>query len=286
MLGQREAKTMVRVLASGKRRFALTAAFLNILEVGIGTKRGASVYYTEDDLREMRDWLIAKGYGTEPKDLSALSRSASLAYTPNEKAGAAAVKKNRVSVKALAGQRLLVAGTSLELPAGSHLDIDWNQISNGLGHKCILVVENYESFDQIHRTDLQLPPKHDAPLVIYHGDPQESRLDNVMAFLSSIRLPVLAFMDADPAGIAMASRLPGIAGVVLPPQDDLEAQLRSPAMRRTDLYTNQLPIHQATLRALPLGHPCYGAWRLVERHRAGIVQERWIGSQRCTVLTA
>lgn len=283
MLDQRLAEAMQRVLDSTDTRFTLSATLGRLVEEGIGTKRGKSVYFTEADRAEMRSWLEAKGYSTSRCDLSNLGRADTLVHSPNEKAGGTAVKQKRVSIKALAGQQLSVAGATLSLPNRSHLDIDWMGITGDIGHNCLLVVENYENFNRIHETSFDLPTEFCSPLVIYHGDPFESRLDNVQAFLVSIQLPVFAFMDADPAGIAMASKLANLVGVIFPSPSRLEEQLRLPPSRRNDLYLNQCRQYEGVLTGLAENHPCYAAWQMIVHHRAGVVQERWISSERCIV---
>jgi hypothetical protein len=281
MLDQRLAEAMQRVLSSADARFSLSSTLSRLVAEGIGTKKGKSVYFTEADKAEMRSWLEAKGYSTSQCNLSNLGRADTLGYSPNEKAGGTAVKRNRVSIKAFAGHPLLVAGGSILLPKASHLDIEWTHLAEGIGHQCVLVIENYENFNRVHETCFDLPNEFSSPLVIYHGDPYESRLDNVHAFLASIQLPVLAFMDADPAGIAMASKLPGLEGVIYPSPARLEAQLQLPSSRRTDLYINQSRQYEGMLSGLAKNHPCYVAWQLIEHHRAGLVQERWICNERC-----
>ncbi len=205
-----------------------------------------------------------------------MSRGERLAVTPNEKAGAEAIKRNRISVKALANQTLVIGEQCLLLPPESHLDVDWTKIVGQIRHTCILIVENYENFNRIHETLFDLPGRFQSPLAVYRGDPNESRIDNVLKFLAETKLPVLAFMDADPAGVAIASQLPNLAGMVLPPIGILEEQLRNPRTARKGLFLEQYPVYGSMLDAMPAGHPCEGVWKLISRTAAGVVQERWI----------
>ena len=115
-----------------------------------------------------------------------------------------------------------------------------------------------------------------SPLVVYRGDPHESRFDNVLKFLAQAGLPVLAFMDADPAGIAIASKLPNLVGMVLPPLDALEEQLRNPQTARKNLFMDQYPVYGQALDGLGGDHPCHPVWKLISKYAAGVVQERWI----------
>lgn len=283
MLDQKLAEAMQRVLSKGEDRLALTGALQRLVDEGIGTKRGKSVYFNDRDRDDIRKWLEAKGYALERCDLSGLSRSERLAVTPNEKAGREAIKRNRVSIKALSGKQLRVGGEVLSLPTGSHLDVDWTKIADQVDHNSILVVENYENFNCIQETTFVLPERFASPLVVYRGDPGESRLDAVQGFLEHLQLPVLAFVDADPAGVGIALQLPNLVGMVLPPLDVLADQLQSPRTGRRDLFYEQYPGHGQLLEKLSAENPCYPVWELLKLHKSGVVQERWIGAS-CTLI--
>ncbi|HEY4697446.1 MAG TPA: hypothetical protein VIH29_05495 [Gallionella sp.] len=282
MLDQKLAEAMQRILSKDDKRTLLTATSQRLVDAGIGTKRGKSVYFTETDKAEMRAWLQAKGFSVGQVDLAGMPRSERLEVTPNEKAGGAPIKQNRVSIKSLVGQPLMIGGESIRLPVESHLDVDWTKIAEQIEHSCVMVVENYENFNRIHETKFDLPEAFCSPLVIYHGDPNESRLDNVQHFLNHINLSVLAFMDIDPAGIFMANKLPKLVAMIAPIKDTLEIQLSSPQTGRRDLFQSQYLNYGNALNDLPINSPCLSLWHLVEKHRAGIVQEHWIGcSESC-----
>lgn len=276
MLDQKLAEVMQRILAKAEERITLSKALEELIAFGIGTRRGKSAYFTAKDKDEIRAWLEAKGFAVDQRVQPGMTRSERLAVTPNEKAGGEAIKRCRVSIKALAAQPLVIGEQSLLLPPESHLDVDWTKVVSQIGHSCVLVVENYDNFNCIHNTGFALPEGFQTPLVVYRGDPNESRIDNVLKFLTEIELPVLAFMDADPAGIAIASQFPNLVGMVLPPVETLEEQLHNPRSARKDLFIDQYPVYGSVLAALPAGHPCEGVWQLISRAAAGLVQERWI----------
>ena len=277
MLDQKLAEAMQRILSKDDERFNLTVTRQRLVDEGIGTKRGKSVYFTETDKTKMHSWLQAKGFSVERVDLKGMPRSERLLVTPNEKAGGESIKRNRISIKAMAEQPLRIGGELIRLPTESHLDVDWTKIAGQIDHPCVMVVENYENFNQLHETKFDLPQLFGSPLVVYHGDPNESRLDNVQHFLNHISLPVLAFMDIDPAGIFMAYKLPRLIAMIAPAKEALEIQLSSPRTGRRDIFQSQYASYGNALNKLPINSPCLSLWRLVEKHRAGIVQERWIG---------
>lgn len=163
MLDQKLAEAMQRILSRQDERFTLTATLQRLVDDGIGTKRGKSVYFYERDRQAMREWLEAKGFSTEPVDMSGMSRAERLEVTPHEKAGGEAVKRNRISIKALAGQALVIGGQPINLPEESHLDVDWTKIVSQIGHRCIMLVENYENFNRIHETSFKLPVEYRSP---------------------------------------------------------------------------------------------------------------------------
>lgn len=281
MLDQKLAEAMQRILSRQDERFTLTATLQRLVDDGIGTKRGKSAYFYERDRQAMREWLEAKGFSTEPVDMSGMSRAERLEVTPHEKVGGEAVKRNRISIKALAGQALVIGGQPINLPEESHLDVDWTKIVSQIGHRSIMVVENYENFNRIHETSFKLPVEYRSPLVVYRGDPSESRIENVLAFLEKAKLPVLAFVDADPAGVAIAAGLPWFVGMLTPDLVTLDQQLSSPQTGRRDLFQDQYPSVQNIIAKIPADAPCRMVLELILKNRSAVVQERWIGRDTC-----
>lgn len=278
MLDQRLAETMQRILSKSDSRFTLNATLERLpCDYSIGTIRGKSVYFSGSDKDEIRSLLIARNYSTEVNNLSEIPRHERLSLTPNEKAGGEAVKKNRISIKALECCSVNLGERALYLPPESHLDVRWDSIADAVSHNCIMVVENYENFNLIHKTKFQLPECYNCPLVVYRGDATESRFDNVKKFLEYVKLPVLAFVDVDLASIVIASNLPNIVGMVTPQADELDRQL-SDGSARKDLFYNQHPVYASTLESLTNTHCCYQIWKLVSKHKACVVQERWINN--------
>lgn len=283
MLNDALASAMQRIVRSPDKRFAKSTKLLQLVQdFGLGSVKGSSVHFTEKHKEDMRGWLTARGYSLAPVELKDLERSQVLEHTPNEKAGGRAVKHNRISVKALLGKALRLFKEDLTLPDGTHLDVFWPEIKQ-VQHDAILIVENYENFIGIHNTFFDFGSAYKSPLVVYHGDKEESRMDYVLAFLEAQRLPVLAFMDADPAGILMASRMPYLVGMVTPSIERLTEQLSSAKTRRNDLWLQQCPQAASVLDALSEGHPCYKIWQLLKQYQGGIVQERWLDGECCII---
>ena len=286
MLEPKIAELMQRILQDSKESVTAGKSARAIhSQYNLGSLRSNTLRLTARDRAEMATMLEANGFSLTPVAASGMSRSDKLgAGVPFEKTGGNAVKVGRVSLKALAGQGLQLNSKILELPDGGHLDVNWRTIAPVIGHDSILVVENYEVFDQIHRMSIDLPGDCASPLVIYRGDRLESRQDNVNAFLSALRIPVLACVDLDPQGLLIAYRLPRLCGVVAPSQAVLDALLSSPQTGRWDLYSAQLGSASAVLDAVPEDSAVRPLWEMLKKYRSAIVQERWISArERCHV---
>ena len=278
MLDQILAQLMQRLLEQAATSTPLGTTSRRLKDdLGIGRIRGKTLCLSDRDRQEMRELLQARGYSLTPAPVKEMSRSDRLATaSPNEKAGGGPLKTGRVSIKALSGKALNIAGEALILPNGCHVDIDWRTVANSIGHDSIMLVENYEVFDQLHQLTFDLPGGCTNPLVIYRGDKTESRLNNVKAFLDTSDLPVLAFVDIDPKGLHIAICCARLLGVVAPDHSDLNAVLASPATARHDLYRHQLPGVGDHLRSVGEDSPIADLWKLLQQHRTGIVQERWL----------
>lgn len=281
MLDQTLAQLMQRLLEKDAPSTPLNATARRLLDdLGIGRIQGKTLYLSDRNRQEMRELLLARGFSTIPLPIKDMSRSDRLVEaTPNEKAGGGTVKTGRVAIKPLPGKSLNIAGRTLPLPDGCHVDIDWHRISADVAHDAIILVENYEVFDQVHRLHLELPQAYSNALVLYRGDRIESRLDNVIAFLDATKLPVIAFPDIDPKGLHIAGTCPRLAGILAPEQAELERVLASPATARPDLFRSQLPGVGGYLRSAPTESPVAALWGLVQKHRSGCVQERWLANQ-------
>ncbi len=246
-----------------------------VSEFGLGRMKGKTILFSERERAEMSELLRARGHAPYSIDLTPMSRAERLrGGSSNEKAGGGTIKNHRISIKAVAAQPLCIAGRQLFLPHRSHLDVDWQTVTD-IAHNCIMLVENYEDFDRLHEHRFDLPPGYDRPLALYRGDRHESRQDNVLGFLKATLLPVIAFVDVDPKGLHIAQCCARLQGVVAPSLQDLTAVLNNPASARPDLYTSQVAALENVFSTLLPGSPVLAIWRLIQSSRAGAVQERW-----------
>ncbi len=276
MLKQRLAETLKKIIRSGDNRFSLTESLSTFShEFNLGSVKGKSIYFNLTEKDDIRKLLVVKGYDLTASPVEGMTRSEKLAFTPDEKAGGGSLKRNRISIKTLANCPLLLNGERLMLPLKSHLDIELSSLKNS-GHDCVILVENYDNFNNVHENSITLPAKYKKPLVIYRGDKNESRLDAVMSYLDICKLPVFAYVDIDPFGLANVQGLPKLAGVLAPEMSILEAMLSDTKTKRNDLYEKHYAGCYAVLDRLPDNHPCKGLWNLTKKYKAGLVQEHFL----------
>lgn len=275
-MDKRLVKLIERAVRSGQTLFPLNAGWQWLhREYNIGIPHRTKLLVSERDKEELIS-LVKRSAGLDLRaasvgDLAGLTRSETLHQVCDEKWAGRSVSAGRLVLKALPEKPLRLNGTRLDLPCRSHLDIAVDAVAS-CEHAVILIIENYECFDRLDAIRWGLDQRHSDPLVVYRGDPRTRGSRAVLEFLHSRKLPVLAMVDLDPAGLVIAQALPGAIGIVAPEMDVLEALFErgNPA-----LYHRQRP--QAE-RAIHGGsHPALRCvFELIERHQKGLVQERWL----------
>lgn len=285
MLDNRVVTLMQRLIDDGAASTPKNATSMRLHDdFRLGRLKGKSLLLTERDRAEMAELLQARGFATHPVDLSAMTRAERLqSGSADEKAGGGTIKNHRISIKALAGQALRICGRRLDLPPRAHLDVDWQTLTD-IEHGCVMLVENYEDFDRLHEHRFDLPPGFDEPLAVYRGDRHESRQDNVLAFLRSLDLPTIAFVDIDPKGLHIAQSCPRLHGIVAPSADDLTSVLANPKSARPDLYTAQIVALENFFATVSPASPTNLLWQHIARYRSGAIQERWRADATSCVL--
>ena len=269
--------SLLRVYRSDKPRQAATVGLTQFVDdYNIGQRVGASLAFSAAD-REAIGQLLLSAEGidaatTQPGQWSGLSRTASLGHGGNEKMTDAAVRRDRVAIKALAGRGLLLGGASIALPLGANLDLAWPWVAAHCGHTTVLLVENWEAFEDVHQVTFDLSRAGDNPLVVFRGSPVY-RLDHALALLEALRMPVFALVDYDPAGLAIAQGLPHFAGLMAPPLPELAGALE--ACTNHGRYRSQLGQAQAALEGA--AHPeIVACWKLLQAHGTALPQEYFL----------
>ncbi len=262
-----------RAVQSDRELFLYNASWQALhREFNVGSPLGTKIRISAQDKTELAE-LVLKMEGVDVRtgsmaEFSSMNRHESLQKSRQEKWAGKAVASGRILLKSLPDHLLVVNGKHISLPERSHLDIAHETIVD-LGHDAALVVENYECFDRIHQIEFGLAVN---PVIVYRGDPNASRANDVMAFIKSHQLSVLALVDIDPAGLVIAQSLPGVVGVLAPSLTKLDALLQNGSL---ELYRKQRPGSEQALRNSQ-NALIRELWAMIEHHQAGLVQERWL----------
>lgn len=248
-LDPRTIQVLLRVIQSPKDRFSRTealSAFINTYQ-DIGRREGSSIYLTSADKDRIANILSAEKIGrdTPPDAWRGLSRTDALALGNNEKLSREPVRIRRIAIKALrTSQELALNGSPVVLPERCHVEADYDAIDISM-HDWIIVVENWESFNDVHMAINKLDFPGDNPIVVWRGDNSRTRADSVLNWVQGLSIPVAAFVDYDPKGLVIANGLPRLERIISPPLKSLRELLTTRGIR--ERYLSQIPYCQSML---------------------------------------
>ena len=273
MMDKRLINTLLRIFHSQDTRFTSGRAISAFCtEYNLGVRQGSSLVFNDTHKAEIG--RILKGeLGIDPVTTTVdswkgLGRAESLMLATDEKLTGHAVGDGRLRVKALPGSVLKVSGGRWVLPDRSDLGTDLRAVlGNEIGHDALLIIENLQTFDDIHTVDSEVMGNLSAhdPLVIYRGDTQGgARADAVHALISGTGLPVIAFVDFDPAGLVIASSLPRLDMILAPPLQELAKIIRARGIAKRYLEQVATAAHamqriQGDARTAPLWYVIHAA---------------------------
>jgi len=274
----RSIQLLLACVQSAQDRFKATATLKTFCDQypDIGRREGKSIYLSAMDKEKICAILAADGVDSmTPRDAwQGRTRAEALALANNEKLAGGAVKRHRVAIKALRPtEPIRINQQSLILPPRGHLDLDLQDLGELGGHDWIIVVENWECFNNVHRAASVLAFPGNHPLVVWRGDTSATRADAMLEFVRRVTPPVAAFVDYDPAGLLIAARLPRMAAIVAPPDHELERLLQQRGL--PERYLEQLAGCQAALdrEADPLiAH----LWGILRRAGRALPQEHFV----------
>jgi hypothetical protein len=276
MTSKNLAKTLLRIVQSPSDQveFAKSAALLEFAATtGIGVLKGSRIQFGEKHKDRIRSLLRADNIDPDtPLDAWAtLGRAESLAIGPDEKWAGEAVRAHRIAFKALRGKPLLVGDTPIYLPPRSNLEWRCIDAIQSLRHDAVIVIENWEVFERVDDLQLDMTRASTNPLILWRGGTSNASVGAAMRFIEEFERPVWSAPDYDPEGLAIASRLPHLAGVLAPPDDVLRQLLKT--SRLYTRYSKQLPGAQPTLDQS--SHPdVKRLWTLVRASGKALPQER------------
>jgi hypothetical protein len=271
-------KTLLRIVHSDDEKTSSSLGlklFANTHQ--IGHQQGRSYVFNSADKQIIKDLLkIEAGIdadSTRPDAWDGLSRMESLALGSNEKLSQSNVRLNRVAVKALVGRTLCLGDEAMKLPDGSHLELDWRQAALLNRHDGVMLIENWEAFENIHNLQFELNIACSSPLVVFRGMPQMYRQDHVIALLDALKLPVYAFVDFDPSGLVIALSTPYFVSLIAPPNDMLDAAFK--ACTNVVRFQSQLPETQAVLEQCTHSEISH-YWQLFKNAGVALPQEYFL----------
>ncbi len=271
-------KVIQNAIQSDKQLFPLNQSWQYLHQnYNIGRTYGNKLEVNAQDKTELLALVkLATGIDLEQVEIAEfaiMTREDALSVAIDEKLAGHAVKKNRLALKALAGQTLKINGQLYGLPAYGHLDISLGDIAE-TAHTCIMIIENYRCFDRLATIRLTLPVPYNNPLVVYRGDNAYSE-NTVRQLLAKLALPVIVMADLDPKGLVIAQSFPGLAGLIAPELGEMKALLKDPQKANRQLYTQQLADCQGTL-ANSHHAVIRQFWEMMKTYQAGVVQEYWV----------
>jgi hypothetical protein len=276
-MDKRLVKVLLRVVQMTEECFPGSKTLRGFLDdYHIGWAKGASYCFDATAKARIRALLQAQGIAPEtpPDAWDGLTRAESLALGRDEKWAGGPARRDRVAVKTLPGQPLLIGHESILLPPRCHLEADAEEIAGGVQHDTVLLVENWECFDRIDAVRLDFSAAGPNPLVLWRGGSGEARADASQNFLKLLNRPVWAFVDYDPAGLVIAATLPGLGGIIAPETSVLAELLEKHGLE--DRYRAQLPAAAPSLDRS--GHPAIAdLWPLLRQAGRALPQEIFIG---------
>ncbi len=194
----------------------------------LGKDHGRKLCLDRHDRRTIRE-LLQREFNV-PLDATAdswegLSRSEALSFGGNEKMTTKKVRKETIAIKAMPGRPLRLTDRDVSLPDGAALIMAGEDVALSDRHDCVVLVENWEVFEAIHKLTFDIPEHLRDALVLYRGDLGVFSTGAASAWLKSLSLPVYVFSDPDPAGLMIAATTPGFAGLMFPPLPLLRQKL-------------------------------------------------------------
>jgi hypothetical protein len=236
---------------------------------GMGHRMGRTRFeYSEKDIQYAKSLLLAHGITPDQLLNKASDRADACITGVSEKAGTKSIRGDDVVLKPLTPGCLL-GGTLLPVGLPGHLVMPHADAA-AIDADGILVVENLETVNQIHRYRWIFD--HECAklrvFVLFRGD-SVNKADAAIKVLEARNDPVWSFPDFDPAGLGFASKLPRLQGLVLP-WEEIEAITRKRQL--THLYDKNVGQWGNTLDALD--RPDFKkAWALMKSLKLGLNQE-------------
>lgn len=229
----------------------------------LGSPRGRQFNFTAEDWARARRILDAHGIPIEEPRIRRRA-DATLRAGVSEKDGSLAPHGDSIPVKVAAGDCRL---GNTPLQAQGYMVMTADQVC-AINADRLLIVENLENFRWLER-NAWIDYQGLNVLALYRGD-NRFKLNEVRDVIEARKEPVWAFFDFDPAGLGMASQLPRLERLVLPPESALRNLSRK--ADQAHLYAQQVDQWRQHLDACK-NPDIQSAWAELQRLRVGLAQE-------------
>lgn len=279
-MDKRLINTLIKICRSAETSFLPGKALLEFAETyNLGLRKGSSIIFDEKAKTEIASLLKSRAgvdAGTmTPESWAGMGRAESLNLAKDEKLAGSVVDEGRVRIKALRERPLSVCGVQLPLPTGGDLGIEVESIlESPIRHDGILLVENKQTFNDIWDVEegLLVSTDFSNPLVLYRGDAEGgARADAANRLITSVSIPVHAFVDFDPAGMVIAAGLPRLDKLVCPNLPELARLLDDRGLSAR--FRKQLAATPMALERLEVDPLIGPVWAIIKRIGKALPQE-------------
>jgi hypothetical protein len=256
---------LVRERPKSKRTSAIGLAVNQ--QFGLGLEHQTHLRYTDADLDRAAEILRSNGIDAGvPQGSGSRGERAGFGAT-SEKWRAPPVMTGYLAVRP-GSPGCHWQGAELNLPGRGFLAAEL-ETALAVEAARLLVVENLECLKQIERYRwLGLPP---ATLAVWRGGPLFAETA-VQALLNRSTLPVWCWLDFDPAGLAIAARLPRLERVIVPDEGVVRTLTEERRQGLHDRYLQQLPGSQRAI-AESTNDEIRSAWALMKKKGLALPQE-------------
>ena len=231
---------------------------------GMGQHVGRQFVFSQTDADQARQMLLNAGIPLAPATQPLRRARAALNNPSQEKNGTLAPHQDSIAVKAAHG-RCEYRG---ELVSKLGYQVVTLEQACEIRADVLLVVENLESLRFLERNQW-IDYQARAVLAVFRGD-GVFRADVVANLLEVSSAPVWAYFDFDPAGLGLATRLPRLKKVLLPPEDILVIAARK--ANQVHLYADQVDQWMKTLVS-DERQMVQQPWSLLRKLKVGLAQE-------------
>jgi hypothetical protein len=261
-----------QIASATQTTFRSTRTLIQMADMGMGTVIGNQFTISRDQRETLRSWLSQQGIDWKKPfpDKADGNRIAMSKIATNEKLAGQKEKSPWVWVTAM-GPGVTVDGQPI--PAIEQSFVALRRTRNyQFGVQALVLTENNEAF--IEPRDLKGNFQRDGMLAVYRGDP---RTPYGQAWAKSVAgsqcIPLWAWLDFDPAGLAIAFQC-GAENLLLPDLEELSKAREIGMKANTYDYLSQHDQMSYIESSVPAESPLWTYIQYLKTVKGGFTQER------------